>query len=557
MNLNIPGVTYNINATGSLYGTASYALNSLTASYIGDGTNNYLPKWKDNSLTSTSSIYDNNINVGIKTTSPTATLHLLDNVSSSIRLDSTGKSFIHINADSDNSGEYDNPYIKLTQDGEVVRGDIGFVGGANYSVYGVSSGLKNSQDNALIINSIITTTPANTYLQLATNDTASITINSSQYVGILTNNPSTFELEVAGDIGPSADVTYDIGTSARKYRNIYATAVTASLYGTSSWSIKTLSASYLQPGTYNITSSWSLDSVTSSYALNFNPDATASYADRSGTSSYSHYSVTSSYALNFNPEATASYADDALSASYAETASFALYFGVPETASYSYTSSWAIQAKSASYLSGSHTAYINGLNVNNKTYIDGSGNISCSTVTASLFGTSSWANNSILSNYATSSISASYLSGSTAYVQDLTALNGAIIGGCSTGSQTLNAVHIGSDINRNNDNRYAVIIGRYAGQSATTASYATIMGYQAGYNAKTASYAVIIGKDAGYDATDATYATLIGYWAGRYATSATYATIIGKSAGANATTATSATIIGHHAGCWIFCNISY
>lgn len=61
--------------SSNLIGTASWATNTLTASYIGTGTNNYLPKWSNNTLTATSSIYDDNTNVGIGTNSPQ---HLLD-----------------------------------------------------------------------------------------------------------------------------------------------------------------------------------------------------------------------------------------------------------------------------------------------------------------------------------------------------------------------------------------------------------------------------------------------------------------------------------------------
>ncbi|KPJ85734.1 hypothetical protein AMJ57_01960 [Parcubacteria bacterium SG8_24] len=40
-------------------------------------------------------------------------------------------------------------------------------------------------------------------------------------VGIGTATPTTFELEMAGDIGPSADDTYDLGSSARRWRDLY------------------------------------------------------------------------------------------------------------------------------------------------------------------------------------------------------------------------------------------------------------------------------------------------------------------------------------------------
>jgi hypothetical protein len=39
----------------------------LTASYIGEGTDNYFPKWSSNTLTSTSQLYEDNTYIGIGT----------------------------------------------------------------------------------------------------------------------------------------------------------------------------------------------------------------------------------------------------------------------------------------------------------------------------------------------------------------------------------------------------------------------------------------------------------------------------------------------------------
>ena len=50
---------------------------------------------------------------------------------------------------------------------------------------------------------------------------------SSGNVGVGTTNPNTFKLEIAGDVGPTADNTYNSGTSGRRWANVYATTVTA------------------------------------------------------------------------------------------------------------------------------------------------------------------------------------------------------------------------------------------------------------------------------------------------------------------------------------------
>jgi hypothetical protein len=61
-----------------------------------------------------------------------------------------------------------------------------------------------------------------TALQLGTGDTARLTILSAGNVGIGTTNPSTFPLQVAGGVGPNVDNTYDLGSAALRWRNIYA-----------------------------------------------------------------------------------------------------------------------------------------------------------------------------------------------------------------------------------------------------------------------------------------------------------------------------------------------
>jgi hypothetical protein len=44
---------------------------------------------------------------------------------------------------------------------------------------------------------------------------------SSGNVGIGTTNPSTFKLQVAGAVGPNADITYDLGSPSLRWANIY------------------------------------------------------------------------------------------------------------------------------------------------------------------------------------------------------------------------------------------------------------------------------------------------------------------------------------------------
>ena len=52
--------------------------------------------------------------------------------------------------------------------------------------------------------------------------------NTNGNVGIGSTSPTTFKLEVAGNIGPDADNTRDLGSSSRYYANIYANNIVGS-----------------------------------------------------------------------------------------------------------------------------------------------------------------------------------------------------------------------------------------------------------------------------------------------------------------------------------------
>jgi hypothetical protein len=110
---------------------------------------------------------------------------------------------------------------------------------------------------------------------------------------------------------------------------IVTNGITGSLYGTSSYSNNSTSASYAPTNT-NITASWSINSVTASYVVTAQ---TASYYGGSVVSS--SYALTASYALNGGSGGTtlitgstypitSSWANNVVSASYALTASYCL-----------------------------------------------------------------------------------------------------------------------------------------------------------------------------------------------------------------------------------------
>ena len=77
--------------TGSLFGTSSWASNSVSSSYasnsgtsLSGGAINYIPLWLGSSTLTTSSIYQTGGNIGIGTNTPNSTLSVVGNISASV-----------------------------------------------------------------------------------------------------------------------------------------------------------------------------------------------------------------------------------------------------------------------------------------------------------------------------------------------------------------------------------------------------------------------------------------------------------------------------------------
>ncbi|MCK9570475.1 tail fiber domain-containing protein, partial [Candidatus Pacearchaeota archaeon] len=123
-------------------------------------------------------------NVGIGTTSPTVRLEVGNDTTTNeaIRVISEGNASLILQADTDNSGESDNPYIKLIQDGGGIYGTIGFTT-ANFDSEG--SAMTDAIENALLIN---TKTSSGT-IQFGLNGTVGMTIGTTRNVGIGTKTP--------------------------------------------------------------------------------------------------------------------------------------------------------------------------------------------------------------------------------------------------------------------------------------------------------------------------------------------------------------------------------
>jgi len=204
-------------------------------------------------------------------------------------------------------------------------------------------------------------------------------------------------------------------------------SISASYSVTSSWSNVSsvaTSASYASASSFNISSSWasqSLVSISSSFASSSLTTISASWSSASISSSYS---ITSSFLLGSIASATyavsASWASSSISSSYGVSSSYALtasfLLGSVSSAIYATSASWASSSVSASFLNGSATASVwgtaswatNTITANTASFLNGP-------ATASVWGTSSWASNISSSGVigtVGSSVSSSFLNGS-------------------------------------------------------------------------------------------------------------------------------------------------
>ena len=126
---------------------------------------------------------------------------------------SAGDVVLNLIADTDNSGEDDNPIISMGQDGDEGNFTLGIVGNAGQI-------FTNSLSNA----AFLSTKHAHNDLQFAVDDDMKMTILDTGKVGIGTNTPAT-TLEVIGETGISAGGNLHVGKTATFLNGITATGL--------------------------------------------------------------------------------------------------------------------------------------------------------------------------------------------------------------------------------------------------------------------------------------------------------------------------------------------
>ena len=207
------------------------------------------------------------------------------------------------------------------------------------------------------------------------------------------------------------------------------------------------------------------------------------------------------------------------------------------------TASWAINALTASYLDGytSPFPFTGSAQITGSLGITGSLNVTQG-ITGSLFGTSSWATNSISSSFPLT-------------VTGSTLRSTYRVGGI--GASTVGSIFIGSNAGLNaTDASTSNFLGNSAGNGATNAISSNFLGQNAGQNAIYGSNSNFFGQSAGQNATNANSSNFFGRNAGFIATGASNSNFMGYSAGQSATSASYSTLLGYQAGYNISVNLN-
>lgn len=306
--------------TGSLYGTASWAYNTLTASFLsGSATTSSYSVSSSYALTSSYSLNSDLLDGKDSTTFAT-----------------TGSN--------------------VFKGSQTIDGNL-YMSGSFRLVY------ANDPTTNMLFGMFDGSTIYGPYYQLFGNQYSTLSQRGgAEFVYDIRNNTDA-NFHIASFDGASWTQKFlvnDTGAQVTGSLNV-TNGITGSLYGTASWALNTLTASYIGTASSAASASYSL---TASYI------ATASWANNAVSSSYtlsssyglsSSYALSSSYGLSASYALSSSYALNTTSASYAATSSYGTTFYVSgvfniNSASYNYQENPTVNSGSYRVISSVPTA---------------------------------------------------------------------------------------------------------------------------------------------------------------------------------------------------------
>ena len=572
--------------TGSLLGTASWANNAVTSSYVsGSVFTSTNPALSASYALSSSYALTSSFTTTSSFATNAATASSVGNLTQNVTI--TGSLFVSSS-------------IVLTPSGSisVVSGSINALS-ITGSHLGTSSWANNAVTASYVSGSVHTS--ANPALSASYTLSSSYSVSSSfvtsasfattsataSSVGNLTQNVLiTGSLLISNSIvlTPSGSISVVSGS-------INALSITGSLLGTSSWSNNSITASYVSGSVHTSTNPALSASyaLSSSYSLTSSFVTSASFATTAATASsvanlVQNVLITGSLFVSNSIVLTPSGSITIVSGSMR-----ALSF----TGSLLGTSSWAnnvVTAQTASYvnnlnqnlsitgslvLSGSTTSEFTVLGdqqitgslfVSNSIVLTPSGSITvvsgsirALSFTGSILGTSSWAQNVITASYVSGSVhtstnpalSASYALSSSYSVTSSYALTAqTLLGSVVSAITSSYPFSVGSSILSSSPDFTTIAIGQLAGFGVTSATSlnSNFIGVNAGSASAGSVTSNFIGYQAGTNAGAAQNSNFIGVNAGQYAASARDSNFIGDSAGYSASNASYSTLIGFQAG---------